>query len=540
MPPWARMVGLLSLLLCPACPDSTGSGDARSDPDLFPWWEAGPRPDGAMLDAPRADLGDATQPACVTVGQKQTVAVATAPTADEYALTLPARSSSSTLWSQVGNEAVVLDVSTVHGLVGHLVLHQGHDTFSYGMHVGALQAGDAVSVKVSTLSAASPVREACVGPATLTASADLGAAGEGLVNAPIFKWPVVKRFDDLPLLLGWSEKTKKYEAVYSSENGGTVAICGGGSSGIEAEMARWGRACDIEQLYTYSGGGSWGRCTGTSSFSSHAPLMEQAHPIFYYGDGHNRLFESRGGYGKTCGSSSDEKADGDIAGWNVQSPGNDSTLDGPFVVILRPLPVDLDALGYATSSGTREQMLDAYAPWLYRITDSELVREGRIDNKKALPMERYVFVDVHASDVDGSGDRVCSWLGVDRGFMLRVKTTAGAVLEGPQMTASYFGGQINWKRLAIPLDKTYTAAGIKSFIFDAYDDDGIYFLDLGAAFMPRPQGDNGAVLEQIRQGIKAVNVYVDDDSSSCESGVNTDGPGGMSYPCVGSEHEVAK
>jgi hypothetical protein len=34
-----------------------------------------------------------------------------------------------------------------------------------------------------------------------------------------------------------------------------------------------------------------------------------------------------------------------------------------------------------------------------------------------------------------------------------------------------------------------------------------------------------------------INVYVDDDSSSCDGGMNNDGPNG-SAPCVGSFYQI--
>src|SRR5262249_23358996 len=167
--------------------------------------------------------------------------------------------------------------------------------------------------------------------------------------------------------------------------------------------------------------------------------MEAAHPISYYGEGHNRLFESRAGYGATCGSGGPEKADGDLAGWNVSNPGNDPGHDGPLTITIRPLPVDLDSLGYVASFGRREGVLDHYARRMYRSPAEELTREGKTDASKPPPMERYLFVDVEAADVDGSGDRVCSAT-VSSGFVLRVHTKGGATLNGPQMTADYMGG----------------------------------------------------------------------------------------------------
>ena len=64
-----------------------------------------------------------------------------------------------------------------------------------------------------------------------------------------------------------------------------------------------------------------------------------------------------------------------------------------------------------------------------------------------------------------------------------------------QMTADYFGGKNNVKRIAIPLEKVHGTGDFTAITFDAYDNDGIYFLSLGDAFMVRPQGDNGATLD---------------------------------------------
>jgi hypothetical protein len=386
------------------------------------------------------------------------------------------------------------------------------------------------------LSAAAAVRSACVGPAELRPAAAL-AEPDGLRNAPILKWPVQKRFDDLPVVLGWSQARASYQVVYTNENGGTVELCGGGPAGIQAEIARWGRAFDIEGAYR-TGGGSpeWQRCTGMTSIADHPVRTESAHPIFYYGDGHNRLFESRGGYGQSCGSGADAKADGDLEGWNVDNPGNALELDEPYTIILRPLPVSLDAIGFGEHTGRREALADVYAPWLYRLLDHELAREGKLDATQSLAMQQYVYVDVYAADVGGYGDEHCALLGVDGGFKLRLRAGA-STHDGPQMTAEYFGGAHNVKRIAIPLPQIVPTASFDAVVFDAYDDDGIYWLALGDAFTPRPSGDNGASLDFVHAGPTDINVYVDDDQSSCDGGVNSGGPAGPA-PCVGSYYEL--
>ena len=483
-------------------------------------------------------IGGGGGAACVIVDDTTDVVVAIALRAGEYALELPATSTSSTSWRELGNEALVLDVSTDSRPIGQLVLHQGADGHRYGMSLGHLEAGEPVRARVSGLSAAGATPSACVGPATLTEAAELGDLGEGLTNAPIFRWPVAKRFDDLPVMLGWSKAGKHYQAYYTSENGGTVQICGGGADGMQAELARWGRGADVERVFNYGGATpTWQRCTGTVGFDVIEPRTEALHPIFYYGDGHNRLFEDRGGYGQTCGTSGDNQADGDLDGWNVGSPGDAEPLDDGRVITLRPLPVSLDSLGYVAQPGRREGAIDTYAPWLYRVTDAELAREGKIDGAKVQPMQNYLFVDIHANDVGGSGDSYCS-LNVGGGFRLRVVLGGGGTVDGPQMTADYFGGQDAIKRIAIPLGEAYEPDDLAAIVFDAYDDDGMYFLDLGDAFIPRPAGDNGATIGFMHMGVSAVNEYVDDDSSGCTNGMSLDGPS-PPYPCVGGSTSVA-
>jgi hypothetical protein len=142
------------------------------------------------------------------------------------------------------------------------------------------------------------------------------------------------------------------------------------------------------------------------------------------------------------------------------------------VIVVRPLPVALDAIGFAQFGGRREALVDRYAPWLYRITSLELAKEGKIDNAKSLAMSRCVYVDVRVADVGGSGDAYCATLGVSGGFKLRAITTAGAQIDGPQITSDYTsGGAHDYKRVAIPLPVGVSAADIDHFIFDAHDRD---------------------------------------------------------------------
>ena len=502
-----------------------------------------PEPDAApQAGGDAAATPDAPETAaCSDVGDTAATVIATAPAAAEYALTITANSSSATSWGEAGNEAVVLEVSgNQRGFIGHVVLHQGKTSFDYGMHVGALAAGETVSVKVSALTAANAQHAASVCGVKLVDVATLGAMAAGVANAPEFRWPAQKAFNDLPMVVGWSKAHASYQTVMTNEDGGTAEQCGGGASGMQAEIARWGRSTDIEGHYSYGGTPQWERCTGRVPITTTALRMEGAHPILYWGDGHNRVFESRGGYGQTCGTGTPEMPDGDFAGWNVQDPSTALADDGANVIVIRPLPVDMDALGYASFGGRREALADRYAPWLYRITSLELQREGKIDNSKTFGMSRYLYVDVRVSDVNGSGDSYCT-LTVSGGFRLRAVTTTGTVISSGQMTGDFVGTGHDWKRVAIALPANVAAADIDHFIFDAYDNDGIYLTALGDAFVPVGDGTtNGAKLDYVRQGTQTYQDYVDDDSSSCTGGVNTAGPGGLAYTCVGGQVTLPK
>jgi hypothetical protein len=472
-------------------------------------------------------------PKCVTVEAKP-VTVGSATTAGEYTLAIEVESASATSWGEAGNEALVLDVAGAkRGFIGHLIVHQGKTRFEYEIHVGALAADEAVTVAVSKLSAAKATPKATVCTPKLAITTD-----EAVLNAPEYRWPVQKSFNDVPLVVGWSKSHKSYVTVMTNEDGGTAENCGGGASGMQAEIARWGRSTDIEDQYHYGITPTWERCTGKATQKDTPLRMEAAHPILYWGSGHNKVFESRAGYGQACGARKPEKPDGDLEGWNIKPGGMSLADDAGKVIVLRPVPVDLDALDFQKFAGRREAIADHYAPWIYRLSSLELAREGKIDNAKTFAMDRYLYVDIQVDDVGGHGDSVCAKL-VEGGFRLRATTKKGAVISSPQITKAYAAG-FDWKRVAIALPKGTTAADIDHFTFDAYDKDGIYLLAIGDAFVPKPEGDNGATLDYVRRGVKEIGVYVDDDASTCKGGVITGGPSNAKMKCAGGQADISK
>ncbi len=500
-------------LLC-AC-SSTPSGDVDASVDSGV--------DAIVFDAD-ADA------ACVVVTDAAATPIATASASGEHVLTFDATSASQTSWGAAGNEALVLEIDKNGVLLGHVILHQGATTFSYGMHAGALAPSDVLTARVSPLSAQNAVRSATICAAAVTPSASLGAKQDAIEHAPIWVWPIQKLFDDVPLVVSWSAPGS-YVTFFTNENGGTTELCGGGATGLSEEIRLWGRACDIESDYSYAQS-TFERCTGAGA-SSAALRFESAHPFLYHGDGHNRAFEDRSGYGSTCGTSSDNEPDGPFAGWGSSSP--DPKDDPKYAVILRPIPVLSDPSSYAFGGAPRERVLTKEAPWMFRLAGLETAREGKIDGNVTFAYDRYLHADVYVADVDGSSSS-CPITGVNGGFKLRAHTTNAVTSSSGEITQASCSGQ-QWKHVSIPLDATHVPSDVDQLVFDAYDNDGIYLLGIGDVYLLTAQGANGATVAPVRTGAKALAEYVDDDSSGCVNGQSTFN--NVAYPCAGGLYSFA-
>jgi hypothetical protein len=493
-------------------------------------------PDSSLTDAPSndgasdaaIDAADAA-PQCFTVTDAAAVTIATASASGEHVLQFDGASASATSWGAAGNEALILEIAKNGAFVTHVILHQGATSFGYGTHVGALAQGDVITARVSTLSAQNAVRSATVCSTALTPSSTLGALQPAIDNAPIWVWPIQKSFDDVPLVVSWSPGG--YSTFFTNENGGTTELCGGGAKGLEAEIRLWGRACDIESDYSYAQS-TFERCTGSSS--STMLRFEHAHPFLYHGDGHNRAFEDRSGYGNTCGSSSDNAPDGTLTGWGSSNP--DPKDDLKYSIILRPIPFATSAVAYAFGGSPRERVLTKDAPWMFRLAGLETAREGKIDNSQTLTWDRYLHADVYVADVDGTSSS-CPITGINGGFRLRAHATNTNVTSSSgEVTSASVSGQ-QWKHVSVPLDAVHVPSDFDQLIFDAYDNDGIYLLGIGDVYVLTANGKNGATVAAVRTGAKTMGEYVDDDLSGCVNGMST--YMSQQYPCVANLYAFA-
>jgi hypothetical protein len=470
------------------------------------------------------DLGGA----CSTASASALVDIGTAPADGEYVATIPAESVSATSWGTKDDEAVVLEIERNGQFVSHVVLHQGATRFTYATFTGVLSKGDVIRAKVSALTAAKATKQALLCGAKLTPASALGAMADAVTHAPIYVRPLAKRFDDVPMVIGYSRSSTEYVTVLTNENGGTCALCGGGAKGLAKEILFWGRGADIEGSYNAKSG-AFERCPDAGGQGT--LRYEGTHPFLYHGDGHNRMFENRAGYGAACGDSNDKKPDGDLAGWGKGNA--DPKDDLKYSLILRPVPVDSDAISYGRGGMPRERLIASYAPWLLRLTGLETAREGKIDQKQTFSFDRYLHADLYVGDVGGT-TQTCLPFGIhfgEGGFVLRVKMKDGRTISNGLITKATCDGT-QWKHVAIPLDRAYSANDVEELVFDAYDGDGIYLFSVGDAYILQADGANGAKIDSIRKGDKTLDAYVDDDNSSCKNGVNE--LDGKPYSCKGS------
>ena len=134
----------------------------------------------------------------------------------------------------------------------------------------------------------------------------------------------------------------------------------------------------------------------------------------------------------------------------------------------------------------------------------------------------------------GSGDGVCSLI-TRGGFQVDVSTPHGKV-AGPRITATISAARSTGSASPSRSIRVYTAADIDALHFKSHGSDGLYLLGIGNAFIVKPRGDNGAVVEYVSRGRQRVNVFLDENVTSCQKG--SDGPHRNSFPCVGRSHMV--
>jgi hypothetical protein len=252
----------------------------------------------------------------------------------------------------------------------HLVLARGASG-EYRVLLGALGEGEHhLALALDARWSARGTRAVRVEDVSVAAVASGDPGHEALAHAPIVhtRKGSLARFSDAPLV-AWVEafpaadggRELRYSIVFSHEDGGTP---------LDRLMATWGRATDIELVYTVEldaqGRVRRAEYQGKDHVATaFAGRREANHPVLYVVTKNNMLSDR-----------------------------------GPATprVALAPLPFALDSV-------SREAVMDA-EPWTHQLSAAEVRREGLVANgarpgSKRIPdPRRFAFLEACASVID--------------------------------------------------------------------------------------------------------------------------------------------
>ena len=250
-------------------------------------------------------------------------------------------------WGVRGREAAVLAVTVDGRPSQHVVLTRG-TRGEYRVLLGALGPGEHRLELAHDTSRSAPgaggVRVESVRFESVVAD---DARHEALAHAPIVhtRKGTISRFSDVPLV-AWVEtipsgdggRELRYSIVFSHEDGGTP---------LDRLMATWGRATDIEHVYSVeldAGGAVRGAVYQGKDhvMKAFTGRLEGQHPVLYV-DTKNNMVSDRGS-------------------------------ETPRIALV-PQPFTLDRV-------SREAVMDAN-PWTYAVSVSEVRREGLVSDTAA-------------------------------------------------------------------------------------------------------------------------------------------------------------
>jgi hypothetical protein len=245
-------------------------------------------------------------------------------------------------WGEAGREAAALVLSVDGKYSQHLILSRGEALADYRVALGALAAGPhRLQIRRDRRASARDVGTITVRPARFAFVPEDARDHAMLAFAPILhaRPDTLERFTDLPLLM-WCERETipggvrlRYSVVFSNEDGGTP---------IDRLMATWGRATDIEYVYSVE-------------LDDAGKLLGEE----FQGKDHQRL-PFRGPHEGT------HPLEWVVTDNNMVGDQGDTTRR----YALAPERFDLTDV-------SREAVMDAH-PWTYRVSAQEARREGRI------------------------------------------------------------------------------------------------------------------------------------------------------------------
>jgi hypothetical protein len=245
-------------------------------------------------------------------------------------------------WAQPGREAAALVLSVDGKYSQHLILSRGEAPAGYRVSLGGLAAGPhRLQIRLDRGASAKHAGRVTLQAARFALVPEDSSDHAMLAFAPILhaRPDTLERFTDLPLLM-WCERETipggvrlRYSVIFSNEDGGTP---------IDRLMATWGRATDIEYVYSVELDDA-GKLVGEE----------------FQGKDH-KLLPFRGPHEGT------HPREWVVTDNNMVGDRGDTTRR----YAPAPEPFDLTDV-------SREALMDAH-PWTYRVSAQEARREGRV------------------------------------------------------------------------------------------------------------------------------------------------------------------
>ncbi|HEY2946349.1 MAG TPA: hypothetical protein VGN09_28210 [Vicinamibacteria bacterium] len=245
-------------------------------------------------------------------------------------------------WGAAGREAAALVLEVDGEYSQHVVLSRGEAAADYRVALGGLAAGPhRLAIRLDRRASAPHAGRVMLRPVRFALFPEDDRDHAMLAFAPILhaRPDTLERFTDLPLLMWCERETRsggvrlRYSVVFSNEDGGTP---------IDRLMATWGRATDIEYVYSVELDDA-GKLRGEE----------------FQGKDH-KLLPFRGRHEGT------HPLEWVVTDNNMVGDEGDTTRR----YALAPEPLDL-------ADASREQVMDAH-PWTYRVSAQEARREGRV------------------------------------------------------------------------------------------------------------------------------------------------------------------
>ncbi len=334
-------------------------------------------------------------------------------------------------WGKKGAEAIGIRITMNGRLTRELFWVTGETAFSTGVAFGKMNAGQH-TLKVEVVQ--SLTRSETTAGLKITAASLVAHTDQALARyAPVLLGKAESNYNDLPVLLAGTKTATgfRYTVVYTHQDG---------APGLDPRqvMAQNARLTGIETAYEVDVDGSGNVTAARFKKNADGPLATFA-----------------------------GAKEGDHALLRIDGPNSLFADDASGAYTFAP-----EVIAFDDAAQPLERVLDAN-PWVYALTDGELLREGRVDATcanlaKAWPSDCYLYVEGEVTSMNNLGGR--------RVYGIELQPMGGNVIQSElDLGAAGRGGKLGHTRIAVPLKKEQGVTAVR-FYAAAQGDDFLVFL----------------------------------------------------------------